>query len=559
MVLNEGDLNDLVFDLNEEMEKYHLPKYDDAISGLLDSVLASYEQEFGSTDPASFSPKSQKQWEVLLRKAGPSTSYYETYCYERRHHPKALFLALSVLGKTSRAACVPKDQTDRLYFAAVVLSSIDGIYYDLLQHNASQENQHHAEFGAAAEEFKLKGVSNEEAKKQLRDMYQEIWDRDKEMQRKSKSVKEQPLSVAKELPVELTFDKRARIGSEELAKVMDESLTKTVQMTVRNINQSTVLWTTVSEINPGGFQAEDRMNSQFNNWRLYLYEKKKNGDLNRLAGQIGELMGDPRVYESMTRYKIENAKTLKDKYPSKNSLRMLARTTTSETFFSTLENVTEKTERGARKYTDMAFFKFNPGGSGTDWVTSVFIRVIVAADVLVYGLFIVPYITIPVGIILSLVTIFSYLATILMKMTNTQFFDFTLAVIGKLPKIPTATVLVHFLEMMLDKLYPHMKPLYPVIRLLLNYTKPIWSSITSYIMGIVTQGSQKLVDFLTLTDYTHVRTTESVNAILLRFIRLYLYISRSIEEGLIVYVTLIMKLLWGIIKFVIGKIFSLIK
>jgi hypothetical protein len=402
----------------------------------------------------------------------------------------------------------------------------------------------------------MEDISTDQLKEEVQKMYKETWDRDKHMKETSNKIVVE--TTPQELPIELRFDKKARFGSEELAKVMDESFTKAVQSTVRNVNQSTVLWTTVGELNPGGFQSEDRMNSQFNDWRVYLYNKKKNGDLNRLSGQIGELMGDPRVYESMTRYKIENAKTLKDKYPSKNSLRMLARTTTSETFFSTLENVTEKTERGARKYTDLAFFKVNAGGSGTDWVMSVFIRILAAADVLVLGMFMDIYVALPLGILLTVMSLLTYVGTLLMKLTNTQFFDFTLAIIGKMPKIPTATVLVGFLEKMLDKLYPHMKPLYPIIRLLLKFTQPIWNSIMSYIMGVITQGSKKLIDFINPSDYAGTRTTESVNAILLRFIRLYLYISRSIEEGLVIYCTLVMKLLWGIVKWVIKKVVSLI-
>lgn len=560
MVLNEGEISDLVFDLNEEMEKYHLPKYDEGINELLDSVLASYEQQFGSTDPASFSPKSQKQWENILRKAGPSTSYYETYCNERRHHPKALFLALSVLGKTARAACVPKDQADRLYYAADMLSSIDGIYGDWLEVHSMERTTFGAqETPPTAESLKLKDISKDDFERQVKSMYKEIWDRDQSLKDMAKHIEvPQPVEVPQET-LDLKFDRKARIRSEELAKVMDESFAKAIQTTVRNINQSTVLWTTVGELNPGGFQAEDKMNSQLNDWRAYLYEKKKNGDLNKLAAQIGDLMGDPRVYESLARYKIDNAKTLKDKYPSKNSLRIMARSTTSQSFISTVENFTERTERGARKYTDLAFFKVNAGGSGTDWVVSVFIRLIVLADVLVYEGVFAAYTGMPLTLVLGAVTVFSYLATILMKITNTQFFDFTLAVIGKLPKMPTATVLVHALEALMDKLYPHMKPFYPAVRLLLKYTQPIWNSMMSYIMSIVTQGSQKLVDFLRPSEYSHVRTTESINAILLRFIRLYLYISRSIEEGIIIYVTLVMKLLWGIIKWLGGKLFSLIK
>ena len=120
--------------------------------------------------------------------------------------------------------------------------------------------------------------------------------------------------------------------------------------------------------------------------------------------------------------------------------------------------------------------------------------------------------------------------------------------------MPTAVQIEELVEHMLDKFYPAVKPLLPVFRKVLDFTKPLWNVMMAIVMSKIIELSQEIKDYLTPSDYKQVWTTEKTNLVLLRLIHLWAFALRGAESMLSLYINVIFKAVFKVVGFAVCKL-----
>lgn len=553
---------EVVFDLEEEFKQYGLEPQAEVINDVLRTVLlCTEEQQDGSKHP--FRAMTKSQWQQAL--SDGEQNPLRTYAKHRGFFPNALFLLMLVMSENM--ASLDVEHVSHLFSVADALYADYVEYLDTFKVPRGERVAFSVQARPSAKAAPLpngeQGVTTEELMEdykklteqgKARDVYYEKITKEEEQRQKvSREVADEP-------PQKLSakIDVKARIDSKKLAELMDESFASSTKTVARDINQSMTLWLAAARFNPNGVENERKMNAKMDTWRQYLYQKKQSGDMTRLASQIGDLMGDPRVYQTLNRYKMDKSYETRGTFPSKNSARLLARNNTLNGFISTVQRATEKVENTGEKVRDTAMFGWKKGMFSGNWISSWFLRTVLAADspilVLGSGILGAPTTGIPGFLTLVFGSLLAYMPNIVMSLTNTQVFDLALSVLGKLPKFPTAVQIEELFEHMLDKLYPAAKHLLPIIRPILKFTRPLWNTIVSMMMGKIIELSQQIKDMITPDDYHHVWAQERINLLLLRIIHLFAFALRSVEEALALYENIVISLVLVIVKWVIGLI-----